>query len=89
MTWFNVLYYLVMTLAFLGCLGMAARSRHRPMVALVWLVAAPIVAFAAPAGILFAAITVALWLILDGLRRVGKAHPGAGRAARHTVVRPV
>ena len=62
MEWFNILYLVVMILGFLLCLYKAATA-ETTIVAGLWLAASPFVAIAAPAGIVFAGITVVMWLI--------------------------
>ncbi|MCD0483969.1 hypothetical protein LO771_16590 [Streptacidiphilus sp. ASG 303] len=80
MSWFNVLYYVVMILAFLGCLGMALRSRREPLKATVWAASSPVVAFAAPIGIVFALIAGAVWLLFVAAPHLVSGHRAAGRA---------
>ncbi|WP_055589443.1 hypothetical protein [Peterkaempfera griseoplana] len=69
MTWFNILYYVIMILGFLACLYMAVASRDALKAAL-WVAASPIVALVAPVAIVFAAIVAVLWLIFAGVPKL-------------------
>ncbi|WP_377269753.1 hypothetical protein [Peterkaempfera sp. SMS 1(5)a] len=69
MTWFNILYYVIMILGFLACLYMAIASRDALKAAL-WVTASPIVALMAPVAIVFAAIVAVLWLIFAGVPKL-------------------
>ena len=62
MQWFNILYLVVVILGFLVCLYKAATA-ETTIVAGLWLVASPLVAIAAPIGILFAGIAAVMWLL--------------------------
>ncbi|MFJ6211735.1 hypothetical protein ACIQGZ_00055 [Streptomyces sp. NPDC092296] len=80
MSWFNYLYYALMVLAFLICLGRAAMDRREPARALGWLVASPFVALLAPVGILAAAIAAVIWVVFTAISRAMPREHRHGRA---------
>lgn len=72
MTWFNIIYYLVMIVAFLACLALAVASRN-PLKAAIWVLVSPLVAFFAPIAIAGAAIVVVLWMVFAGVPKLVRA----------------